>query len=179
MIARDTGRTVKVGLEVYDKDGRKVGYVDQVSDAQGWMQVEALGLGLQRLWIPYRLIKSVDGGEVIVTLTKAELRAGCANPPARNTEVVHRDGRVIAVTYEAGGRPGIMAIVGRGSGIAQIGPFRLRGFIGWLFWLTYHILILDTIRARFTALINWAALFLFREPPLRLDVSAKRREAPD
>jgi len=75
--------------------------------------------------------------------------------------------------------PGIMAIVGRGSGIAQIGPFRLRGFIGWLFWLTYHILILDTIRARFTVLINWAALFLFREPPLRLDVSAKRRQAPD
>jgi NADH:quinone reductase (non-electrogenic) len=75
--------------------------------------------------------------------------------------------------------PGIMAIVGRGSGIAQVGPFRLRGFAGWLFWLTYHILILDTIRARFTALINWAALFLSREPPLRLDVSAQRRQVPD
>jgi NADH:ubiquinone reductase (H+-translocating) len=74
--------------------------------------------------------------------------------------------------------PGIMAIVGRGSGIAQVGPFRLRGFVGWLFWLTYHILILDTIRARFTALINWAALFLSREPPLRLDVSAQRRQVP-
>lgn len=75
--------------------------------------------------------------------------------------------------------PGIMASVGRGSGIAQVGPFRLSGFIGWLFWLTYHILILDTIRARFTALINWAALFVSREPPLRLDVSAERRQAPD
>ena len=75
--------------------------------------------------------------------------------------------------------PGIMAIVGRGSGIAQVGPFRLRGFIGWLFWLTYHILILDTIRARFAALINWAALFLSREPPLRLDVSADRPQAAD
>jgi hypothetical protein len=41
-------------------------------------------------------------------------------------------------------------------------------------------LILDTIRARFTALINWAALFLFREPPLRLDVNAqRRRQVPD
>jgi len=39
--------------------------------------------------------------------------------------------------------------------------------------------ILDTIRARFTVLINWAALFLVREPPLRLDVSAKRRPVPD
>lgn len=75
--------------------------------------------------------------------------------------------------------PGIMAIVGRGSGIAQVGPFRLRGIIGWLFWLTYHILILDTIRARFAALINWAALFLFREPPLRLEVSANGPKAAD
>jgi hypothetical protein len=41
-------------------------------------------------------------------------------------------------------------------------------------------LILDTIRARFTALINWAALFLFRESPLRLDVYAqRRRQVPD
>jgi hypothetical protein len=39
-------------------------------------------------------------------------------------------------------------------------------------------LILDTIRARFTTLINGAASFLFREP-LRLDVSAKRRQVPD
>jgi NADH dehydrogenase len=75
--------------------------------------------------------------------------------------------------------PGIMAIVGRGSGIAQIGPLRLRGLIGWLFWLSYHILIVDTLRARFTALINWTALFLLREPPFRLDVSAERHPAPD
>jgi len=39
-------------------------------------------------------------------------------------------------------------------------------------------LILDTIRARFTALINRAALFLFPEL-LRLDASAKRRQVPD
>jgi hypothetical protein len=60
MVAQDAGWTVKVGLQVYDKDGQRVGYVDQASDAQGWMQVEALGLGLQRLGIPYWLIKSVD-----------------------------------------------------------------------------------------------------------------------
>jgi len=72
-----------------------------------------------------------------------------------------------------------MAIVGCGSGIAQLGPFRLRELIGWLFWLTYRSWILDALRDRFTVLINWAALFLFREPPLRLDVSAERHQAPD
>jgi hypothetical protein len=40
-------------------------------------------------------------------------------------------------------------------------------------------LILDTIRANFTALINCEAVFLLREPPLRRDVSAKRRQVPD
>ena len=68
--------------------------------------------------------------------------------------------------------PGIMAIVGRGSGIAQIGRLHFSGFIGWVLWLTYHIMKVNTFRARFTALINWAVLFLFREPPLRLEVSA-------
>ena len=63
MIARDTGWTVKVGLQVCDRDGEGVGYVDQATDAHGWMQVEVLGLGLQRLWIPYRPINSVDGQE--------------------------------------------------------------------------------------------------------------------
>jgi NADH dehydrogenase len=75
--------------------------------------------------------------------------------------------------------PGIMAIVGRGSGVAQVGPLRLRGSIGWLFWLAYHLLILDTIRARFIALINWAALFMSREPPLRLEVAAEASRAAD
>lgn len=60
MIARDAGWTLKPGLEVYNKDGHEVGCIDQAS-AQGWMQVEALSLGLQRLRIPHGLSKSVDG----------------------------------------------------------------------------------------------------------------------
>ncbi len=103
-IAHDTGWTVKGGLDVYDKDGERVGYVDQASDAQGWMQVEALSLGLQRLWIPDRLINSVDDREVMVTLMKDEVQAGYGEPAARSTQVLHRDGGAIAVTSEAGGR---------------------------------------------------------------------------
>ena len=68
--------------------------------------------------------------------------------------------------------PGIMAIVGRGSAVAQIGPFRFSGFIGWLIWLGYHVLRVNTFRSRVAALTNWAVLFLFREPPIRLEVRA-------
>ena len=103
-IAHDTGWTVEVGLDVYDKNGVRVGYIDQASDAQGWMQVGALGLGLHGSGSQYRVIKRVDDREVIVTLTKDELHAGCTNPPACNTEVVHRGGRATAVTYEVDGR---------------------------------------------------------------------------
>jgi hypothetical protein len=66
MIARDAGWTPKSGLDVYDKDGQRVGSVDEASDAQDRMQVEALGLGLQRFWIPCRLITSVGDREVMV-----------------------------------------------------------------------------------------------------------------
>ncbi len=74
MIARDAGWTPEPSLEVYDKDGQRVGCVDQASDAQRWMQAEDLGLGLQRPWILYRLIKSVGDRDVMVTLTEDEIQ---------------------------------------------------------------------------------------------------------
>lgn len=49
-------------------------YLHQASDAHGCMQVEALALGLQRLLIPYRLIKSVDDRKVVVTLVEDEIQ---------------------------------------------------------------------------------------------------------
>lgn len=51
---------------------------------------------------------------------------------------------------------GIMATVGRASGIAQSGPMRLSGFIGWCAWLFIHILYLIGFRNRITVLLQWA-----------------------
>lgn len=51
---------------------------------------------------------------------------------------------------------GIMATVGRASGIAQSGPLRLSGFIGWCAWLFIHILYLIGFRNRLVVLIQWA-----------------------
>jgi hypothetical protein len=112
MIARYARRTPEPGLEVHDRDGQKVGYVDQVSDAQGWMQVEALGFGLQKLWVPYRLVKSVDEREVFLTVTKPELHSEFAEPPERKVEVSEREGRTIAVTTEPSGHDGKPVVVG-------------------------------------------------------------------
>jgi NADH dehydrogenase len=55
---------------------------------------------------------------------------------------------------------GIMATIGRSAGIAQTGPLKLSGFIGWLAWLFIHILYLIGFRNRVLVLFQWAWAFL-------------------
>ena len=54
---------------------------------------------------------------------------------------------------------GIMAIIGRNHGIAELsksfGGFRFRGFLGWLGWLFVHYLYLPGHKNRFQALAAW------------------------
>jgi len=50
---------------------------------------------------------------------------------------------------------GIMATVGRASGIAQAGSLRLSGMLGWLAWLFIHILFLIGFRNRIIVLLQW------------------------
>lgn len=55
---------------------------------------------------------------------------------------------------------GVMATVGRASGIAQTGKLKLWGFIGWLAWLFIHILYLIGFRNRLLVLIQWTWAWL-------------------
>jgi NADH dehydrogenase len=64
--------------------------------------------------------------------------------------------------------PGIMATIGRNSGVAQIGPVRLSGFLGWALWLVVHLINIVTFRARLITLLNWAWDYLFYDRPVRL-----------
>ena len=57
---------------------------------------------------------------------------------------------------------GIMATIGRASGLAQAGPLKLSGFLGWCAWLFIHILYLIGFRNRVLVMIQWAwAWFTF------------------
>lgn len=57
---------------------------------------------------------------------------------------------------------GMMATVGRASGIAQSGKLKLWGFLGWLAWLFIHILYLIGFRNRLQVIIQWSwAWFTF------------------
>jgi NADH dehydrogenase len=63
---------------------------------------------------------------------------------------------------------GNMAIVGRGSAIADLGWIRLTGFPGWLAWLFLHLLKLVGFRSRILVFIEWAAAYLTFQRSARL-----------
>jgi NADH:quinone reductase (non-electrogenic) len=63
---------------------------------------------------------------------------------------------------------GNMAIVGRGSAIADLPWARFSGVIGWLSWLFLHIFMLIGFRNRIVVLFEWAVAFLTFQRGARL-----------
>jgi hypothetical protein len=102
-INEDVGRAVKVGLTVFDGDGSKIGYVDETDKRHGWMVLRTGAFDQKKLWVPYRLVKSVDEREIFLTMLKGAVEAEFSNPPARNTAVAEKDGRSFATTTEPSG----------------------------------------------------------------------------
>jgi NADH dehydrogenase len=65
---------------------------------------------------------------------------------------------------------GTMATVGRGTAVAELGPIRINGFIGWLMWLGLHLLYIVGFRSRAVVLLSWGWNFLLMDRPVRLIV---------
>ncbi len=63
---------------------------------------------------------------------------------------------------------GTMATVGRNVAVAQIGPLRLSGLLGWVTWLFVHLMYLVSFRSRLLVLIGWAWNYLLYDRPVRL-----------
>jgi NADH:ubiquinone reductase (H+-translocating) len=63
---------------------------------------------------------------------------------------------------------GNMAIVGRGSAVADLPWARFAGPIGWLAWLFLHIVMLIGFRNRIVVLFEWAIAFLTFQRGARL-----------
>jgi len=57
---------------------------------------------------------------------------------------------------------GTVAVISRFTAVAQIGPIKIGGFIGWLVWLVVHITFLTGFKNRFGALTRWAVSFVGR-----------------
>jgi NADH:ubiquinone reductase (H+-translocating) len=89
---------------------------------------------------------------------------------ARSIEQMVGRGGASAFHYKD---PGIMATIGRNSAVAQIRGFQFSGFIGWVIWLTVHLINVISLRSRLIVLINWAWEYVFLDRPVRLIVRAR------
>ena len=68
---------------------------------------------------------------------------------------------------------GTMAVIGRGSAVADIGPIETSGFFAWLFWLFLHIFWLIGFRNRLAVLGEWAWAYLTLQRRVRLITGEK------
>ena len=50
---------------------------------------------------------------------------------------------------------GAMATIGRKRAVAQMGPFKVSGFVAWLLWSLAHIYFLIGFRNRLAVAMNW------------------------
>jgi NADH dehydrogenase len=63
---------------------------------------------------------------------------------------------------------GSMAIVGRGSAIADLGRVKFSGPLAWLAWLFLHIFMLIGFRNRLVVLLQWAGAYVTFQRSVRL-----------
>ncbi len=57
---------------------------------------------------------------------------------------------------------GTLAVISRFRAVAEVGPLRVGGFVGWLLWLVVHITFLTGFKNRFGALTRWVVSFVGR-----------------
>jgi NADH dehydrogenase len=50
---------------------------------------------------------------------------------------------------------GSLAIIGRSAAVADIGKWRVRGFVAWLLWGGVHLMTLMGVRNRVIVYVNW------------------------
>ncbi|MGI8841579.1 MAG: NAD(P)/FAD-dependent oxidoreductase [Caulobacteraceae bacterium] len=85
-------------------------------------------------------------------------------------------GRVIAARASGKAAPapfryknyGDLATIGRKAAVVDLGPVRLTGLIGWLFWSAIHIYFLIGLRNRFVVAFTWAWSYLTGQRGARL-----------
>jgi NADH dehydrogenase len=118
------------------------------------------------------LAGATDGESLLPMLIPVAMQEG-KHVAAAITEKI-RGGQVRAFLYED---PGIMATIGRNSGVAQLGWVKLSGFPGWVMWLLVHLVNVVTFRSRLVVLINWAWDYLFYDRPIRIILRAPDERA--
>ncbi|CDN12206.1 NADH dehydrogenase [Richelia intracellularis] len=63
---------------------------------------------------------------------------------------------------------GNLAMIGQNAAVVDVGPFKLKGFPAWLFWLFIHIYFLIEFDSKVLVMIQWAWSYLTRKRGSRL-----------
>ena len=113
----------------------------------------------------------------VASVRQGEGELPMLSPPAM------QEGRYVARAILDGGttpaRPfhytdkGTMATIGRRAAVCQVGPLRLRGFLGWITWLVVHLYYLIGFRNRAVVLASWGWDYVRRDRPIRLIVRSR------
>lgn len=74
--------------------------------------------------------------------------------------------------------PGNMATIGRNAAVAELGPLKLTGVLGWVTWLLVHLYFIIGFRNRAAVLLGWGWNYLRFDRPVRIIARARRR-SPD
>ena len=113
------------------------------------------------------LAGAVVDGEPLPMLIPVAMQEG--RRVAATISDMARNGGATAFLYKD---PGTMATIGRNSAVAQLGRVHLSGFLGWVMWLTVHLVNVVSFRSRILVLTNWAWDYLFYDRPIRLILRA-------
>jgi NADH:quinone reductase (non-electrogenic) len=71
---------------------------------------------------------------------------------------------------------GDLATIGRRAAVVQLGPLKLRGFLGWLFWSLAHVYFLIGLRNRFIVAFSWFWSYITFQRGARLITAPPDRE---
>ena len=118
-----------------------IGDMARVSDGRGGVQP-----------LPGMAQPAIQEGKYAAAMIRALEHGGRVGKPFRYTD------------------KGTMATIGRRAAVAQVGPVRLRGFLGWITWLVVHLYYLIGFRNRAAVLASWGWDYLRRDRPIRLIV---------
>lgn len=148
-ITEEVASSIALGQTIYDNAGQRVGTVDDLDRATGWLTSEVNPFSDAALYIPFNVITNIDPKELYLSRSKEELRRDYTSPPARTTQVDKVAGETVATTWEPSGYDGTPLIVAE----AKLDKLRDRITVGDLV-LTADMVDLGSIK-RYDGTTGW------------------------
>jgi NADH dehydrogenase len=71
---------------------------------------------------------------------------------------------------------GSMATVGRNLAVAEVGKFKMKGFIAWIVWMMVHLMSIIGLKNRLFILINWVWQYVTYDQSLRLIIRPSEKK---